>query len=265
MGDGSSDMATLVWARHPDVTVVDRQLHLGRRRTGYQIAFPHPEEPFFQRLARVTTPDQVRSFTAQWGLMTEDREHTWVAAVLHEAEMLRAAVEIWEGTQRRGGLREWTSRAGGVTRLRELVLGVDDEWRHRWKEIEQRAPERATAIAPAWLQWAVDRGLRPVGFGIAKEGQPAKAFPRQEGRWHWHLGVPDLLTFCYVELAAVLVGGKLPSLCPYCGEVFLVRKRGRQRTCGKDRCRQKAVRHRPSRGVEGATDTKNARASGWRG
>jgi hypothetical protein len=233
----------LTWTRRPGVVVVDSRLVGKGAPVPYTLALPRRGRQVFEDLANLRTDQEVSRFTAQWGRLTEDPRYAWASAIRDEAEILRACLGIWEGTQRPGYLRDWQRHSGGVHTLREITLGADDEWRGRWQQIKTRAPGRATAIASAWLWWALRRGLAGLRLVPVKEG-PVDAPWLWEpfGPWRWRLEVPDLLTFCYLEMATAMTQGRLPSWCPYCGRVYLVQKEGRQETCGKNRCRQAAHR-----------------------
>lgn len=255
-----SSAPLLRWRRHPEAVLDGRIITTaGHRGEDYSLRWPVRRRVYL-RLADVRKEEDALAFVRQHGFLRADQTRMDYRIFLQEADLLRAAVEVWSGLRDPRTLKGFNLRAAGGQRLRSLFVGSDQEFEDEWKRWRQYQPEGISLFAPFWLDFTLRVRLRPAGLRLVSKAVPdfladlpsggtSLKDAAEKGRnpfleepWTFALTPPDLRTFIWVELALDIAGRKMVSLCPYCGRFYLVTRTGVQQTCGMGPCRKESWR-----------------------
>ena len=254
MGKPTGGILRLDWERHA-VSLSNSQLIASGQPRPYRLR-PGKIPRVYMELAQVKTQNDALVFTQRWGYLARSLKYVWVAGVLNEAEDMRKCLTVWRGEWDHGAssrrLPKWAREFDGMRGLQENVEASPQQW----PQIRRRLPSTSVGIAGTFLTLKVSTGLAELAVNLVRghpgtmwksKMQPTKRHGhlwRRPPWWSLRFEIRDLLTFCYLELALDIVGGRYPAVCPYCGKPYVVRKPTVQNTCGANRCRKAAFERR---------------------
>lgn len=214
------------------------------------------------RLASVTDPEGAAEFVRQYGPLTQHQANAGrvpVKQILRESQILRLSGELSEGLKKRD-LRGSTLRSHflelrdllGIGEVKDAEVTMEDEW----LEAKQLGIESELSIGHATLALnrAFSSGLRDIRLEFLPRAKGPVLRKLTAGlhsveeysipwpEWAWRIRVPDLLVYCYLQLALNIGSGRGVAICPACSELYLVSRSGIQVTCGRPSCRKAAQR-----------------------
>lgn len=256
MGNGMSNVS-LTWRRHPQAILTGHMITADGAGSEYKLRWS-TQPRVYVHLSTVESREDALKFVQQYGFLVADRTRLDARIVMAEARSLREALTIWQSLGEGRTLKSFERRANGWQALRRLVFGPDEDFEREWKEWRESGSEAVSLFAPFLLHYVIRVRLRSVGLRLVSQAIPdflastggarashverARTNPFMDAPWVFAFQPFDLQTFVWLEFALDMAGGKTVSLCPYCGEFYLVKRRGVQTSCGKPRC--KMARHR---------------------